>query len=68
MSAANGPDAHASDDMIPVAGRASALGEIAEVRSGPVAGGRAVYVRNPNDTVIELYEPPAARTTSRAST
>ena len=36
---------------------AAAQGEIIEITSGPVGGGRAAYVRDPGGILIELYEP-----------
>jgi catechol 2,3-dioxygenase-like lactoylglutathione lyase family enzyme len=38
---------------------ATVQGEIIEVTSGPVSGGQAVYIRDPNGILIELYEPPS---------
>jgi catechol 2,3-dioxygenase-like lactoylglutathione lyase family enzyme len=38
---------------------ATAQGAIVEVTSGPVSGGQASYIRDPNGILIELYEPPS---------
>ncbi|HXV23199.1 MAG TPA: VOC family protein [Alphaproteobacteria bacterium] len=40
-----------------IAAGATAQGEIIEVMSGPVRGGKASYIRDPNGILIELYEP-----------
>jgi catechol 2,3-dioxygenase-like lactoylglutathione lyase family enzyme len=37
---------------------ATAQGDIVEVTTGPVSGGQASYLRDPNGILIELYEPP----------
>jgi catechol 2,3-dioxygenase-like lactoylglutathione lyase family enzyme len=37
---------------------ATAQGAIIEVTGGPVSGGQASYIRDPNGILIELYEPP----------
>ena len=36
---------------------ATAQGEIIEITSGPVGGGKAAYIRDPGGLLIELYEP-----------
>ena len=38
---------------------ATAQGDIVEVTSGPVVGGKASYFRDPNGILVELYEPPS---------
>jgi catechol 2,3-dioxygenase-like lactoylglutathione lyase family enzyme len=40
-----------------LAAGATLQGEAAEVTSGPVSGGWAGYIRDPNGIVIELYQP-----------
>jgi catechol 2,3-dioxygenase-like lactoylglutathione lyase family enzyme len=37
------------------------VGELAEIDTGANAGGRAVYVRDPDGHVVELFERPEAR-------
>lgn len=37
---------------------ATAQGDVVEITSGPVGGGKAAYIRDPNGILIELYEPP----------
>jgi catechol 2,3-dioxygenase-like lactoylglutathione lyase family enzyme len=41
-----------------IAAGATTQGDIVEVTSGPVRGGKASYLRDPNGILIELYEPP----------
>jgi catechol 2,3-dioxygenase-like lactoylglutathione lyase family enzyme len=61
--------AHVCLEVIDIAGAvqrlmaagATAQGEIVEVTSGPVGGGKAGYIRDPNGILIELYEPPSLR-------
>ncbi len=38
---------------------ATAQGDIIEVTTGPVRGGKASYIRDPSGILIELYEPPS---------
>jgi catechol 2,3-dioxygenase-like lactoylglutathione lyase family enzyme len=51
-----GSDIQAAMQRLLAAG-ATLQGEAAEVTSGPVSGGWAGYIRDPNGIVIELYQP-----------
>jgi catechol 2,3-dioxygenase-like lactoylglutathione lyase family enzyme len=37
------------------------LGRVTEVTSGPYKGAFAVYLRDPNGVIVELYQPPPPR-------